>query len=177
MDIAGIGAARCTAVYFRQLIHEARTEMSKSMNPRPTISEAVFRVLLSGIFLVAGFNHLVAPDKVATRLLNAPFGYLATQFASAELLVILAGIALLVGGVGLATGTFTRISATGLILILIPITITVQISPATLGPLFKNVAILGGLIYFATNGAACCSVDSLWSRNAVYVPAPDESLA
>lgn len=150
--------------------------MSKTSKERPQASEAIFRVLLSTIFLVAGFNHLIAPEKVATRLINAPFGYLATQFASAELLVVLAGIALVIGGIGLVSGTFTRTSAAGLILVLIPITITVQISPATLGPLFKNVAILGGLIYFASNGAAYFSVDSLWKKKDASIALAEESL-
>lgn len=139
--------------------------MRDSTIQRPQLSEAVFRVLLSTIFLVAGTNHLLGTEKVAARLSNAPFGHLATQFASPDLLVLLAGIALLVGGIGLATGTLTRFAAAGLILVLIPITITVQISPSTLGPLFKNVAILGGLIYFATNGAASYSIDACWKTS------------
>lgn len=143
----------------------------ESFDRRPQVSEAAFRVLLSSIFIVAAVTHLLAGEKVAARLEAAPFGYLATNFAPAIVLIYLAGFALLVGGVGLLTGTLTRVSALGLIAVLIPITITVQISPATLGPLFKNVAILGGLIYFAVNGAAYASVDAWLRRRTSPSPA------
>lgn len=86
-----------------------------------------------------------------------------TSWASAEWLVFLAGIALVVGGIGLATGTLTRWSAILLIAVLVPITVTVQLNPESLGPLFKNVAILGGLFYFAVNGARILSVDAALS--------------
>ena len=144
-----------------------------SLNRRPQVSEAVFRVLLSLIFVVAAANHLLVGEKVAERLEAAPFGHLATSFAPAIVLIYLAGVALLIGGLGLLTGTLTRISAIGLIAVLTPITITVQISPASLGPLFKNVAILGGLIYFAVNGAAYASVDALLRRRTEPAPALD----
>lgn len=130
---------------------------------RPNASEAIFRILLSLIFLVAGANHLLAPEKVVAKLLAAPLAYLATDLADPELLVKLAGFALLAGGVGLITGAFTRWSALILIAVLIPITITVQLNPTSVGPLFKNIAILGALIYFAANGASVFSVDAALS--------------
>lgn len=140
---------------------------------RPCVSEAIFRMLLSLIFLVAAGNHLLSSEKIVQRLEAAPFANLATALAPAELLVHLAGVALFVGGLGLITGTLTRVAAIGLICVLIPITITVQLSPASLGPLFKNVAILGGLIYFAVNGAACVSVDA-WLAHRTRSPQIDQ---
>jgi len=126
--------------------------------PRPRIT-ALFRALLSLIFLVAGTGHLLNTGHIVQRLNDAQLGYLATSIAPAEPLVLLAGVALLAGGLGLLLGVQTRLAAGLLILVVIPITITVQIGRPTLGPLFKNVAILGGLLYFAAHGAGPLSLD------------------
>lgn len=67
--------------------------------------------------------------------------------------VFLSGVVLVAGGLGLFFGSKTRLSSLVLIAVLIPITVTIQLEGAqTLGPLFKNIAILGGLIYFAYSG-------------------------
>ncbi|MFW6054086.1 MAG: DoxX family protein [Persicimonas sp.] len=127
-------------------------------------SRGVFRVMLSGIFIVASLNHLTKPEGVATRLENAPMGHLATALAPATTLVVLAGIALLAGGLALLAGLKTRLAALGLIAVLIPITLSVQVGDAaSLGPLFKNIGLAGGLIYFAAHGADTWSIDA-WRR-------------
>jgi len=109
--------------------------------------------MLSLIFLVAGTGHLLNTGHIVERLLGAKYGFLATAVAPARPLVLLAGAALLIGGVGLLLGYRTRWAAVLLILVVIPITITIQIGRSTLGPFFKNVAIMGGLLFFATHGA------------------------
>lgn len=124
------------------------------------LSRAVFRMMLSGIFIVAGFSHLVDPGETARRLEAAPMPGLATWMASAETLVVLSGVALLIGGLALLVGFKTRLAALGLLALIIPITLTVQISPASLGPLFKNIGLAGGLIYFITHGTDVLSWDS-----------------
>lgn len=136
--------------------------------PSP-VSAVIFRGLLSLIFLVSGSTHLLRPDDVAHRLAAAPIGHVATAFAPGPILVVLAGAALLGGGLALLVGYRTRAAAALPIAVLIPITLTVQLGPATLGPLFKNVAILGGLIYFAGNGAPVYSLDA---RRTVPAPVP-----
>lgn len=115
--------------------------------------------MLSLIFLVAGTGHLLNTGHIVQRLLDAELGWLATAIAPARPLVLLAGVALLVGGAGLLLGYQTRRVAVMLIMVVLPITITVQIGRATLGPLFKNVAIMGALLFFATHGAAAYSLD------------------
>nr|WP_263819813.1 DoxX family membrane protein [Salinibacter sp.] len=120
--------------------------------PRPGAT-ALFRGMLSLIFLVAGTGHLLNTGHIVERLLGAKYGFLATAVAPARPLVLLAGAALLIGGLGLLLGYRTRWAALLLILVVIPITITIQIGRPTLGPLFKNVAIMGGLLFFATHGA------------------------
>lgn len=128
------------------------------------ISRAIMRVLGSGIFLLAGISHLTETARTAARLENAPFGFLATSVASAELLVIFSGVALLGGGLLLLIGYKTRYAALLLAIVLIPITLTVQVSVQSLGPLFKNIAIMGILIFFATNGALAYSMDTILKR-------------
>ena len=127
-------------------------------------ADTVFRVLFSVVFLAAGFKHLVDGPSVAQRLEAAPLAYLATALAPATLLVFLVGVALLVGGAALAVGCGTRFAAMLLIVVLIPITLTVQVGNGDLGPLMKNIALLGGLIHFAAHGTTGASIDCALSR-------------
>ena len=130
------------------------------MTTRP-LPEAAARALLSLIFLVSGTTHLARPEAVLARVGEAPFAPLASRVAPAEALVLAAGVALLAGGLAFLVGYRTRLAALGLIAVLVPITLTVQLGPDTLGPLFKNVAILGGLVFFAAHGTGAYSVDRL----------------
>ena len=119
------------------------------------------RVAVSGIFLVAGANHLLFPEKVSNRLNNAAMADFAMTLGSPEVLVLLSGVFMVIGGISLLLGFQTRLAAIGLILILLPITFTVQVGQwATSGPLFKNIAIIGGLTFFAINGSLCYSLDN-----------------
>lgn len=120
---------------------------------KPQVAQTAFRGLLSLIFLVAGFQHLLNPDHVALRISKTPLADLLVAIMPLNLHAFLAGIGLVAGGLGLLFGSKTRLSALVLMSILIPITITVQTDSAeTLGPLFKNIAIFGGLIHFAYFG-------------------------
>jgi putative oxidoreductase len=130
------------------------------------VSIVVFRIMLSLIFIVAAVNHLFEGQKVANRLAKSEMSSLVTWMATPYFLVTAAGVALLIGGIGLLSGFKTRLSAILLILVLIPITLTIQVSnPEGLGPLFKNIGLLGGLIFFATNGALHYSIDNITNKN------------
>jgi len=108
--------------------------------------------MLSGIFIIAGASHLLNPEKTTQRIEMANFNEFAYFFGKPEILVILSGIVLLVAGISFAMGFKTKWSAIILLAVLIPITITVQIGQlTTLGPLFKNIAIFGGLSFFILN--------------------------
>jgi len=129
------------------------------------ISVLIFRVMLSLIFLVAAINHLFEPGKAVHRLAESKMGFLATSFVSPEVLVMLAGIGLLIGGLSLIAGFKTKFAAALLILIIIPITLTVQIgNPEGMGPLFKNIGLTGALIFFLFNGSLYYGIDQIKKR-------------
>lgn len=112
----------------------------------------VLRIMLSGIFLIASFGHLMNVEQTAKRIDGASMKSFAYLFGDPELLVILSGIAMLVAGLAFLVGFQTRWAAVILLAVLIPITLTVQVGQAnTMGPLFKNVAIMGGLLFFIIN--------------------------
>ncbi|RIV32846.1 DoxX family protein [Flagellimonas lutimaris] len=115
-------------------------------------SIAVLRVMVSLIFIVASLNHLINTDKAVARIENAKFGALGHLLGPPEISVIASGVVMLLAGIALAVGFKTKWSALLLIVMLIPITLTIQVGQiATVGPLFKNIAILGGLLFFALN--------------------------
>ncbi len=112
----------------------------------------ILRIMLSGIFIMAGINHVFFPAQVAKRLMESSVYENVLFFINAELLVSATGIGLLAGGFFLVFNRYTRIAAILLLALLIPITISVQLQGwQTVGPLFKNVAIAGGLLFFIIN--------------------------
>lgn len=140
--------------------------------PKQKISFLVLRSLGSLIFIMAGVSHFMKTAGAAARLENAPFAHLATWIAPAETLILLSGIGLLVGGFMLLTGFKTKLAAFGLLAILIPITLTVQVGSGDYGPLFKNVALIGLLIFFIINGALYYSVDTLLEQKKKIMTIP-----
>lgn len=124
--------------------------MNKVTVSRTSIT--VLRVMLSGIFLVAGLNHVAVPQGVAKRLTASSMYEFFPAFIDPQTLVVLVGVGLLSGGLLLLTNRFTRYAAMLLIALLVPITILVQLQGLeTMGPLFKNVAIAGALLFFINN--------------------------
>lgn len=115
-------------------------------------SITLLRVMLSGIFLVAGLNHVVVPQGVAKRLTASSMYELFPAFIDPQVLIIVVGVGLLIGGLLLLANRFTRYAAMLLLALLTPITFSVQLQGLeTIGPLFKNVAIAGALLFFIKN--------------------------
>jgi putative oxidoreductase len=123
------------------------------------LSVLIFRACLSGIFITAGISHLLQPDQVAARIQSAAFHSFASFFGDPLLLGIVSGYALLIGGAAFLLGFFTRWSALLLFLVLIPITITIQMGNGLFhGPLWKNIALFGGLLFFIINNPKVYSI-------------------
>lgn len=123
------------------------------------LSVLLFRVCLSGIFITAGISHLLQPDQVAARIQSAAFHSFAAFFGNPHLLGIVSGYALLIGGIAFLLGIFTRWSALLLFMVLIPITITIQMGNGLFhGPLWKNIALFGGLLFFIINNPKMYSI-------------------
>lgn len=115
-------------------------------------SVRILRIFISGIFLVAGFNHIINTNKVIAHLERANFKGFAYFFGEPKTLIVLSGILMLSAGLAFLIGIYTRYSAIILALVLLPITLAVQVGQIeTLGPLFKNIAIMGGLLFFIIN--------------------------
>lgn len=129
------------------------------------ISFLVLRIMGSLIFIMAGFNHLLQTTGAAARLEKAPFAHLASWIAPAETLIILSGVGLLIGGSMLLAGFKTRLAAALLLGILVPITLTVQVGAEGSGPLFKNIALIGMLLFFIVNGAVYYGLDQTFFHN------------
>ena len=115
-------------------------------------SVVILRIMLSLIFIVASISHFFNTAKTVSRIESANMGFIGNILGSPEIAVILSGIAMLIAGIALLIGFKSRIAAMVLIAVLIPITLTIQVGQmSSLGPLFKNVAILGGLLFFSIN--------------------------
>ncbi|WP_018477727.1 DoxX family membrane protein [Pontibacter roseus] len=143
--------------------------------PKQRISFLVLRSLGSLIFIMAGVSHFVKTAGAAARLEKAPFAHLATWMAPAETLILLSGVGLLIGGFMLLLGFKTKLASAGLLAILIPITLTVQVGSGDYGPLFKNVALIGLLIFFIINGAVYYSIDSFLEQKKRIIPIPAQN--
>ncbi|MCX2975517.1 DoxX family protein [Halieaceae bacterium IMCC8485] len=121
-------------------------------------SDPIFRVSLSLIFIIGGLGHFGRHEMMLQRVETSPWFDLVSSLGQPSFFLYLSGIVFCIAGVGLMLGLFTRLSALALFLTLIPITFVIHIAPDHTGPLFKNVAILGGLVHFMVRGGGWCSL-------------------
>ncbi len=115
-------------------------------------SIVIFRIMLSLIFIVGSLNHFFQLEKTVARIEQAKFSFLANLLGTPEISVIVSGMVMFFSGIFLLIGFKTKYAAIALIAVLIPITLTIQVGQInTLGPLFKNIGLLGGLLFFSLN--------------------------
>ncbi|WP_417265771.1 DoxX family protein [Brumimicrobium sp.] len=115
-------------------------------------SVLILRMMLSGIFIVASLNHFFNMEKTVARIEQANFGAIGQLLGPPEVAVIASGIVMISAGIALLIGFKTRWAAILLLLVLIPITLTIQVGQVqSMGPLFKNIGLAGGLLFFAMN--------------------------
>ncbi|MBZ9786230.1 DoxX family membrane protein [Psychroflexus sp. CAK57W] len=116
------------------------------------VSVVLLRSMLSLIFIVASISHFINTEKTINRIKNVRMGFLGELLGTPKTAVILSGVVMLIAGIALLIGFKTRLAALVLIAVLIPITLTVQVGQVeSMGPLFKNIALLGGLLFFSLN--------------------------
>ncbi len=130
-----------------------------SMEKYEQISDVVFRCAFSLIFIVGGLGHFVQNEVMMARFEDSPWRDSVVTIADPSLLLYLSGAIMIVFGVLLMIGLWARLAALALFVALVPITIVIHVAPDHVGPLLKNVAILGGLIHFFVRGAGAYSLD------------------
>jgi putative oxidoreductase len=119
------------------------------------------RLLISAIFIFSGLNKLGAHAAMV--------GFAASKgLPAADLAIWLAAAVEILGGLSILLGFQTRIGAWVLFLFLIPTSVVFHNFWALQGMermdnqahFFKNVAIMGGLLFVATFGAGAYSIDA-----------------
>ena len=135
--------------------------MTQRLDGLKPAADLVFRSFFSLIFVVSGLGHFFRQEHMVEHLLSAPGASLATAVAPAPLLISATGVVLVLGGLALLVGVGSRFAALALLGALVPITFTVHVGPGSehIGPLFKNVALLGGLVHFLVHGPGAYSID------------------
>jgi putative oxidoreductase len=123
------------------------------------LSDLIFRVGLSLIFIIGGAGHLVREQMMLQRIEASPWLDLVNTLGSPVFFLQLSGIVFIMAGFGLLLGLRTRLSALALFVTLVPITFVIHIAPEHTGPLFKNIAILGALLHFFVRGGGGFSLD------------------
>ena len=124
-----------------------------------SFSDPIFRICLSLIFIVGGLGHFVEHRQMLERMAESPWANTVNTIGNPSVLLWLSGAIFVPAGVGLAMGFMTRLSSVALFITLVPITITMHLAPGHVGPLFKNIAILGALIHFFFNGSGAFAID------------------
>ena len=145
------------------------TQIDTWLAPREQLRswfDPVFRVATSLIFIVGGIGHFAAHDSMLERMAESPWRDAVAMIGDPSWLLWLSGAVFVGFGITLALGFLTRISALLILVTLIPVTIAVHFAPGHMGPLFKNIAIMGALLYFYANGPGRFAIDSkLPNRN------------
>lgn len=129
------------------------------------IVSLVGRVLLSAIFILSGLSKIFAFHAMAGVLAGKGFPLAAVAMGTAVAIEV-------VGGLAILTGFKAKITAWIVFLYLIPTTLVFHNFWSMQGMVrmdnqihfLKNLAILGGLLLLASNGAGRYSVDAAATR-------------
>lgn len=124
--------------------------------------EPLFRLLTSLIFIIGGLGHFGQHRVMLDRMAESPWAPLVNRIGDPSLLLWLSGGVFVMAGVTLALGWMTRLSAMLLFVTLVPVTITMHVvpDPSHVGPLFKNIAILGALLLLWARGPGANALDN-----------------
>lgn len=143
--------------------------LERALTPGPRLGSAVdpiFRVLTSLIFIVGGMGHFFQDQMMLDRMAESPWRHVVGQIGDPLVLLWLSGAVFIVFGVALALGLVTRLSALLILITLVPITVTTHLvaDPNHVGPLFKNIAIMGALLLIIARGPGAFALDNLINK-------------
>ncbi|BBB11209.1 hypothetical protein SPYCA_0467 [Sphingopyxis sp. FD7] len=135
------------------------------LTPSPHTSaliDPLFRLLTSLIFIIGGLGHFGQHRMMLERMEESPWAPTVGMIGDPSVLLWLSGIAFVIAGLTLAIGFMTRASALILFATLVPVTVAVHLvpDPSHVGPLFKNVAILGALLLIWARGPGAFALDN-----------------
>jgi putative oxidoreductase len=150
-------------------IHAHDRPIGPAVAPHPGYLLAPGRALMSIVFLMSGFGKIVGFSTMV--------GYASAKGLPApKVMIALAAAAELAGGLSLLLGFLTRAGAFGLFLFLIPTTLVFHNFWVETDPMMhqmqmvnflKNLAIMGGLLAIAAQGAGPLSIDAMRRRSTV----------
>lgn len=125
-----------------------------------------FRLLVSLIFIIGGVGHFRQHEMMLERMEDSPWRGVVGAIGDPSVLLWLSGAAFVVAGVTLALGFLTRASALVLFVTLVPVTVAIHVvpDPEHVGPLFKNIAILGALLLIWARGPGAYALDGVERR-------------
>ncbi len=124
--------------------------------------DPVFRILTSLIFIIGGLGHFGQHQMMLDRMAESPWREVVERIGDPSMLLWLSGAVFVVFGIALALGFATRLSALVILATLVPITVFTHIAPGHVGPLFKNIAIMGALVLLWVRGGGAYALDQRW---------------
>lgn len=128
------------------------------------------RIMFSLIFLLSVPNHFKHETVAYAAAAHVPLAHVA---------VPLAGLLALLGGLSLALGFHARMGAIALLVFLVPVTLFMHkfwgLSDAQQAQMqminfMKNVALMGGALFFVYAGAGAYSLDARSHRTELITP-------
>ena len=129
----------------------------------------ILRVFTSLIFIYASTNHFFQPGKILARLSKTAVYQFIQNETLFEVSILLSGIGMFAGGIALLAGYKNRVAAFVLLIMLIPITLSVQLDNFNdLGPFFKNVAIAGSLLFIINSKSNEIKTSVIRSSNTAH---------
>jgi putative oxidoreductase len=128
------------------------------------------RIMFSLIFLLSVPNHFKHETVAYAAAAGVPLAHVA---------VPLAGLVALAGGLSLALGFHARMGAIALLVFLVPVTLFMhkfwgihdaQQAQMQMINFMKNVALMGGALFFVYAGAGAYSLDARSHRTELIMP-------
>jgi len=146
------------------MLRELDERIGKGLAGYAGVYDVLFRLSLSLIFIIGGLGHFGRADDMLARMAESPWRDAISSVGDPLLLLHLSGAVFVAAGFTLVAGWLTRLSALALFITLVPITITIHVAPGHVGPLLKNVAILGALTLIMVRGPGMYALDNRSTR-------------